>query len=272
MIEKINDAYTLRFDYVKNWRQKLIFMSDLHYDSKYCDRTLLKNHLDYARDNNALVFMFGDIFDCMGGRYDKRANKEDLREEYRKADYFDALINDATRFFKPYKDNIIFISDGNHEASILKHHETDLIERLADPLDATHGSYMGFIRIMFEYNGGGHRRSLTMYYNHGSGGSAPVTKGVIKSNRRQVMVDADIYVSGHNHNEWVMPITHAKLSSGGNVVIEKKLHINLGCYKDEWGKTDFAQMSEFDPENKGAFELELYYHNKEIKKTYRALE
>ncbi len=272
MVRKVNDALVVDYKYKKYWKQKILLMSDVHFDSVYCKRNLLREHLNYALREGAQVFIFGDLFDCMGGKYDRRADKSVLRAKYRVKNYFDAVMDDAVEFFTPYKEVIKFVSDGNHEVSILKHNETDLIKRFTDAIGCERGGYSGFIRFKFEHVAGSHRTSQVMYYNHGSSGNSPVTKGVIRSNRRQVSIDADIYVSGHNHNEWIVPLTVAKLSSGNVLKIEKKLHINTGCYKQEWGKGDFSQMREFDPENLGCVEIEWVVKQKKVYKSYRVLE
>jgi hypothetical protein len=74
----------------------------------------------------------GDIFDAMGGKWDPRHSKGEVREDYALApDYLDAIVRDAAKFYAPYAKHLVTIGRGNHEQSILKRHETDLIERLA---------------------------------------------------------------------------------------------------------------------------------------------
>lgn len=266
------DALVLLSRYDTKFKRKFIFMSDIHFDSKYCERALFRDHLEYAKQNDARVFIIGDFFDCMGGKYDKRTNKEDLRPEYQTANYFDSIVDSAYKFLQPYADIIEMISDGNHELSVLRRHETDLTERLTSLLGCHHGPYSGFLRLKFERESQGARSSELIYWSHGTGGNSPVTKGVIQSNRRQVSIDADVYVSGHNHNEWVMPLTIATLTDMNTLKVKKKLHINTGCYKQEWGKTDFSQEKGFTPENIGCVELEYYYKQREIRRRYRILE
>ena len=50
--------------------------------------------------------------------------------------YLDALVQTAAEWFEPYASIIKVIGYGNHETSILKNCETDLIQRLADLLNA----------------------------------------------------------------------------------------------------------------------------------------
>ena len=64
-------------------KEHFLFISDVHYDAMKCDRSLLHRHLDEARELGAGVFIFGDLFDLMQGRFDPRGNYADLRPEYK---------------------------------------------------------------------------------------------------------------------------------------------------------------------------------------------
>ena len=47
-----------------SWSQETLLMSDIHFDSKKCDKKLLKKHLLEARERNAQIFIFGDFQNC----------------------------------------------------------------------------------------------------------------------------------------------------------------------------------------------------------------
>ena len=64
----------------------------------------------------------------MQGAYDPRKNKNDIRPEHNKANYLDAVVNDAVQWFSPYAHLIKVVGYGNHETNILKRQETDVIE------------------------------------------------------------------------------------------------------------------------------------------------
>ena len=57
-------------------------LSDLHWDNPHCDRELLKNNLDFCKENNIPVVINGDFFCLMQGRGDNRRNKSDIRPEH----------------------------------------------------------------------------------------------------------------------------------------------------------------------------------------------
>lgn len=238
---KVNDAHVFKHtidssDWFKTW----YFMADVHFDSPECDRKLLKRHLDRALAENASIAIFGDMFDAMGGKYDPRTNKGHIRPEYQHENYFDLIVDDAVSFFEPYAHLIKFISHGNHEYSVTKRHEIDLIARFIkdSAFKADKGDYTGFIKFLFSRNGGG-RRSKTMYYTHGAGGNSPVTRGVIKTNRRSVSIDADFFVAGHIHETWNVPIPRIRLNNSNNIEEYVQEHIQLPTYKKscQWAKS-----------------------------------
>jgi len=259
-----NDALVIRMSHRAKWEQWFLLMSDEHFDSKHCDRKLLKQHHEEAISRNAGILKFGDLFDCMGGKYDKRTNKEDLRPEYQTAKYFDTIIEDATSFYSKYAANIIMITDGNHEHSVLARHEISLLDRLAENLKVKRGKYSGFIRFMFECDSGGKRSSRVMYYNHGSGGNSPVTRGAIKTNRRLHDVEADFYVSGHIHTSMEMPRPRVKLNDLHSVELYEPEHILLGTYKNDFLTGSWADSKEFAPPNIGGYWLRFYIYNGKI--------
>lgn len=259
-----NNAFVVRDKYKSGWEMWVLLMSDEHFDGITCDRALLKKHHEEAKERNALIFKFGDIFDCMGGKWDKRSSKGDVRPEYQKANYFDLIKKDALKFYSPYKKNIVFISPGNHEQSILKNHEIDLTESLGEGLNCHVGKYAGFIKFFFINEAGGGKRSFTLYYTHGSGGGAPVTKGVIKNNRRQHTIDADFYVSGHIHTGTLQPRPKVYLNEQCIVKRKEPEHIILGAYKNEFLNGGWEDQKEFDPPVLGGMWLRFYFRNSKV--------
>lgn len=256
-LERTGDVLTSKIKVVrrKEWESWSLLISDVHFDSRHCDRKLLKRHLEEAKQKNADIYIFGDLFDCMGGKYDPRSDKSDLRPEYQVKDYFDAIVRDAVKFFKPYKNNIKFASYGNHELSILKRQEIDLLNNFCERLGIKKGEYSGFIRFAFsdDFSRKNVHVSETkiMYYNHGSGGNSPVTRGVIKTNRRQNYINADIFVSGHIHNEWIVPLPVVSVNQKGIITKKEQTHISLGTYKDDSFTGGWADTKEFPPPNMG---------------------
>lgn len=226
------ECLTLRHTISSGWSQRYLLISDVHYDSPYCDRKLLTKHLNQAKDSGAGIICFGDWFDVMQGKSDKRGGKGDTRPEYMGDNYFDLVVEASADYLSGYRDNIVMLCNGNHETAILRHQETDLLARLCKQLDCQHGGYAGWIRLLTTRpKGGGSGRKI--YYHHGSGGGGPVTKGVTASNRRAASVEADIYVSGHIHEAWVVENVVRSLLESGRELEKTQYHVQLPTYKRE---------------------------------------
>lgn len=230
---------TLKFDAKGGWKQAFLLMSDVHYDSISCRREVLKRHLEYARERGAFVLDIGDFFDAMQGRFDPRRDMEAVRKEYRRNDYYDAILQDALTFLAPYAEQYLFLARGNHEIAVLKNANTDLTERLACGLRerggvTAVGDYAGWVRIVVR-EGQYRRGAVSIMYRHGLGAGAPVTRGVIETNRQAVYVGGvDLVWNGHNHQGYLLPISRDRMLPSGRVQPVLVWFVRTPGYKDEW--------------------------------------
>lgn len=234
---------TIRVDVKNEKGQDFLFFasSDLHIDSVYCNRELLLADLQEMVRRRAMGLFFGDIFDAMQGRFDPRRSMAELRPEYRREDYYDFVIRDVGEVLSPYGKNIAMMSDGNHELSVLKNANTNLADRLVERLNNAHGAnirhgaYGGWVRIMITRDGNP-VGSVKVKFFHGAGAEAPVTRGVIQTNRQAVYLpDANVVVNGHNHNAYWVPITRERISDKGKVFFDTQQHIRTPGYKQCYG-------------------------------------
>jgi hypothetical protein len=241
-VRRLSDvAIEVRCKYGKDFSQSFLLTSDHHYDSTKCDRNKLKKHHNAAKEKDAGIFCFGDLFDVMQGRSDRRSSKGELREEYKGGNYYDLVVNDAVEWYSQYAENYILISPGNHETSIRKYQETDVLSRLVNRINEKkkssiqEGTYSGWVKFVFEHESGGSVRSFWLFYHHGYGGGGPVTRGVIQTNRKAVYLpDADVIVSGHVHESWHVPIPQERIDATGNVSIRKQHHLSIPGYNEEY--------------------------------------
>ena len=264
---------TIRIPVTRNasWEQWALITADRHLDNPHADRAMMLRHLKQAQDRGAFNIDLGDSFCAMQGRNDKRGQKGDVGA-MGVNDYFGELVRDHFRFFQPFADVLAVAGIGNHEAKVLKHNEIDLTRALVDRLrdngsQVLRGGYSGWVRLLFSADGGS-RRSLNMYYAHGSGGGGPVTKGVIQTNRRSAMLsNADIVVSGHIHEAWMMKIPKVGLSASGQEVQCDVLHLCVPTYKDEFltSGEGFHHEKEGPPKPKGAWWLRFFFERRDNK-------
>jgi len=214
----------------------MLLLSDVHYDSVYCDRKMLTRHLDLALERKASVFLNGDFLDLMGGKYDPRNSLPGgLRPEYRGSDYFDLVIDDAVKYLSKYKDLLTLYAQGNHETNVRKRQHTDPSARMVAGLQAAGskvqlGAYAGWVRWV--YQRAGERKSYYMHYHHGYGGNAPRSKGVLGVDLDTARYpDADIMLRGHDHNKWYVPVSINRINQRMNQQQRTVHHIRCGSYK-----------------------------------------
>lgn len=215
--------------------QHVLQISDVHFDSVKCDRELLTKHLKQAASKNALVFINGDFFDLMGGKYDPRSSYSDIRPEYMNINYLDAVIEDAIQYLKKFK-TTYFIGRGNHETNISKRMHTDPIDRLiqgirGDGIEAMSGGYSGWMVYRCKFNTNA-QTTIRQHYHHGSGGHAPRSKGILSADIDQMKFpDADIITRGHDHNKFHLPRNVVRLDQRCQVKMKTVHHLRTGSYK-----------------------------------------
>jgi hypothetical protein len=212
---------------------------DRHHDNPKSDNVMELRHLRQARERNAVIIDGGDLFCAMQGKYDPRSYKGDLKPEHKEGDYLDKLVTTAADFYGPYADLFAIMAPGNHETAISKRHETNLTERLVTMLNDRHGSkihvggFSGWVK--FQLLLFGEARTINLWYHHGYGGDAPVTKGTIQTSRQAVYLpDAHIVATGHTHNEWQFPIPRIRLTNKGKIYHDEQLHLKVPSYKEEY--------------------------------------
>jgi hypothetical protein len=248
----------------------------------YCDPTfttttriaikkLEKKHLDTALERKAIVLDNGDFFCAMQGKFDKRGGKDSIRPEHNSGDYLDALVSTAATFNKPFTSIAWILGRGNHETAIRKNHETDLTDRLAEAMrhngtNVLTSGYGGWVRFLFEARGS-YRQAINLHHYHGSGGGGPVTRGVIQTNRMAVYTpDADIVLTGHTHDSWLVPIPRQRINGKGTLFHDEQLHVRAPGYKDAWddGYAGWEVETAKAPKPKGAYWLRFFYFDGRI--------
>ena len=246
--------------------QEFLLISDLHWDNPHCDRGLLKNHLDEAVKRNAAIILNGDTYCCMGGKYDRRADKSLIRPEHNTDRYFDAIVDTSVEWFAPYAKNILLIGYGNHETAIIKHGETDLLQRFASTLNYSTGSavqvggYGGTIdiRVLHDTIRG---VNFVVHYFHGHSGGGAVSRGVIHDQRLLAGTEGyDLTWMGHVHELYYHQNIIHRYDRSTKTLIQKPIHqLRTATYKEEWdgGYMGFHTERGRGPKPLGGYWLKL---------------
>lgn len=213
---------------------KILNCSDIHIDSKDCDRELLAKHCEQAD----YIKIYGDLFDLMQGKNDKRRSYSDLKDKYKATNYIDEVVKDAANFFKPYAKKLLYVGLGNHETSVISNVGTNplsafcLLMRM-NGSNVVEGTYQGFIVDNFEVYNSVHLNSIITAFHHGHGGAPQKTEGTLEmEGDKAKFPNADIIMKGHNHFMWHNPgQTRYWLNNKYRMERRTQHHVRLGTYK-----------------------------------------
>lgn len=220
--------------------------SDIHWDNPKCDWNLLKHDLDFCLKNEIPIMFNGDTFCLMQGAYDPRKMKGDIRPEHNNARYFDSIVETAVDFFLPYANLLTVVGYGNHETSIIKRQETDVIQRFVTLLNYKAGSnvmtggYGGWLIVNQLLKAKSNITQATkIKYFHGSGGGGLVTKGALNLTRAMDMYEGyDVFTMGHIHENSARNDVRDSINfhpSKGYYYNHKQIHSMItGTYKEEY--------------------------------------
>lgn len=270
-VQKVSDnVHVITFDIspANEFEQYVLLRSDAHHDSPYCDRDEEKRHLDMAKERNAVIIDYGDLFDMMQGPGDRRGSYSELRDEYKRSDYFNAVIDDAVNFYSPYAHNFAVFGYGNHCTGVKKRFGIDPLASLSSLLNykndakTSTGGYTGYVRFAFKRNGS-RVTSKLLKYDHGSGGGGVVTAGTIQAQRRAVFVnDADYICTGHVHEQWLR-VFMKEVYINDKIELRPQYHICTPGYKEEYRKGigNWHVERGAPPKPTGAFWLRFFWDN-----------
>lgn len=229
----------------------LRLMSDLHVGASQVDYKLIEREISEAKENGDRVLINGDLLDLILPKDHKRFSPTNLHPRISgRSDVINAAVMWAAELLAPVATQLDMLGIGNHEEVVTRYHGIDPtllviyeLEKIIREKKSDHqihyGGYTGFVDYRIRHlrkrkDPGGEARGggrWVLYYHHGSGAAAPVTKGMIDFNRKDTFVDASAIWMGHKHNNWNGKVE--KLScpmSGDQPTVKEVRHIMTGAY------------------------------------------
>lgn len=203
----------------------------------------MKRDFEKARKLNAKIFINGDVFDMI--MHGDRKRYTVGGDKYNSDNNINLAINEAFDFLAEYVDLIQFIGCGNHETSVQKYHNIDVIQQLVWSLNKAynvniqHGQYQGYIILKYHWDDNGKVRTRKIFYTHGTGGTAEITKGIISINRFLYNRICDIFWQGHTHtklllpSEWVLDV-----NKNDEIIKRERAAFITGAYVDIFSQYD----------------------------------
>lgn len=232
------------------FEQDFELMSDTHIGARNVDYELIQDTISDGVKRKARFLINGDVFDMILVQDRKRFRADCIHPRLAgKSDLIDQAVNWGVEIFKPAADLIDMVGVGNHEEAIVKYHSKDVIKQFVAELkrhrrriDHTihYGGYTGFVDYRFrwgtKYKGqtSADSKRFVIYYHHGSGGGAPVTKGMIDFSRKG-WVDSDVIWHGHKHHQLAAKIQRVGCPVNGyEPTVKDVRHIQTGSYFDTY--------------------------------------
>lgn len=272
-------VYVLDIGQVKAGQTFSIYaMSDLHIDSRRHHRDLAQKHMGMAQETDSPILIFGDFFDAKEGRFDPRATRS-KRDEVNDPNhaYINQLIDYGANALEPYADNIALIGLGNHETSLKKNMDIDIMSLLSRELGARQrhapliGGYTGWVIVRYKMSTLANR--IVIYFHHGTGGNSPVSRGAIKAHRRATFIEgADFVISGHIHTPDFSHYRAKYVNGTGRIAYRDTTHLVLPGYQrsDEYQASGWEVMKEFPPQPNGCARLDIKFGEEGKGKRMRA--
>ena len=199
---------------IKKDEFEIVWISDLHFDSKYSMWDKVKKYL--VEHPNTYIVIGGDSIDVMQFVNDKRGSKSDVLSQYNETDYANRVINTVKKeIVEPFKDRIISWNRGNHDNSILKHHNIDLLSLICG-VDVHISDYTGYILI----NGGKvSQRTQLIHFSHSPYSGGTRSKGSLSIDIAKAEApSADIWITEHIHNGFIHPVLHEEVCTNNRTI------------------------------------------------------
>jgi hypothetical protein len=198
-------------------RFKLVPIGDLHLGSPHFKRALLLSTLQWALEENAYIFLTGDLLEC--------GTKGSVG-----AGVYEQLIPPAEQIERvieildPVKHLILGAVKGNHEERLHKDSGVDIYEAAICPrLGIPYFKWEAFVFFSLP-----HYRTCFVYVNHTKSGSqnAPLALNWMIRQLVQV-VDADLYMKSHDHGIGWHPAPVLKVNRNTGAMEMKERHFML---------------------------------------------
>jgi len=261
-------------------------ISDCHIGGAHTDHKFLKRELKQAASDGCRISVNGDVFDCILTRDLKRYRPEALHPRLQgRSNILNETVKMGVEIFGPFAPYIDMIGCGNHEAAVEKHHNKDMIQDLVEELNTDfggnidYGGYSGFIQYRCKRMPGGKgdpSTIFTIYYHHGAGGNAPVTKSMIDFARKSVWIDSDLVWVAHKHHSVgdTTPLQMRCPRQGDQPVFDQQVFVMTGGYLDtlkgqsqqeimtQGRNASYAEDMGLPPQAKGGARVLVKFHRR----------
>jgi len=244
---------------------KLRPIFDVHWGNRHCATKDFKDFLSSA-DKHTYFIGGGDLFDSIilkDWRYSKTTDTKPGAD-----DFLDIHVQEMTEILKPYKDRIIGLGIGNHEKTVLRNCNTNMVKRVCDQLGVPYLGYTWIVTLrMREHHGRG--RTVTIKGHHGWGGGSRSRGADVTKFEKDMgkWANVDVFLYGHVHKVQYDKTPMLTVQGGRLKAIPRIMAICgtfLKTFSDS-ADTTYAEDEGYPPSEVGGIELRLKPTNEGIR-------
>ena len=239
----LNEVRSVEYTTADN-RLLLIPLGDVHLGSPTCDIDKFVKTMAFIKATDCKIILMGDLLEAASkssvgsGWVEQTASPQDQ---------LDAL----KEVFKPIKDKILLVLDGNHEERIWKNSGISVSKVLADHLGAPYGGYSAFVYIRVG------KQNYVVHAQHGSTGARYLRTKMHAAMKTAEHTDADLYLYGHTHELASAVQPYRRYDKRGRYVgMKKKRFVLTGGFLNYFG--GYAERKNMNPSPIGVANIKLY--------------
>jgi hypothetical protein len=250
----ISLEYHIEYKYGQTIKLRPIF--DVHWGNKYCVKKDFIEFLSLA-DNKTYFIGGGDLFDAIILKDWRYAKSQD---ETLGDDFLDTHVIEMAEILRPYKDRIIGLGIGNHEKTVLRNCNTNLVKRVCSEIGVPYLGYTWVITLhMREARGRG--RDIVIKGHHGWGGGSRTRGADITKYEKDMgkWADVDIFLYGHVHKVQYDKTPMIK-TCGGRLKAVPRIMAICGTFLKTFSDgvdTTYSEDEGYPPCEVGGIELQL---------------
>ena len=244
--------------------------SDVHWDSRDCDRTGWLGHYKHrASLPNARFINNGDFNNLVMPRDLKRHVPSASQEAYgARDDYINHCLDDTIEAVQSVPNATWDMwGMGNHEYSALKFHNVDIPALICNRLGIYYGTYSG--RLFYRIHRRGvpkHTALFKLLYHHGAWGGQ-VIKGFGGAYRWAMPLGSwHVFCYGHNHSENIHKEPFWDTLDDGTPKVFNRYFINTGGWAKSLSRDgqppDYAEIAGHPITTTGTPLIKVWYERK----------
>lgn len=200
---------------------RLYLLSCTHLGSRHTKERELRRLVIQIRDDPAAWWIhLGDVCEWIGRR-DKRHDEEEMAHWlWGHQDIAKAQRDYAAEMFGCIGPKLLAMCEGNHEAAIYQHEDTEVYKELAGRLtpDKVCLGHRGLLNLAFRRGDAGATWVMRLFLSHGSGGGQ--SDGAVPNRVMRIaraVEGVDVVAVGHYHNEWYRRVIRERPTARGMV-------------------------------------------------------